>query len=66
MKRWRKPGDNAPKADTERLLDLWHSGYTTRQMADDLGMSPGNLRNRVTLLRKRGADLPYRVKRRAV
>lgn len=50
-----------PTADRhEQIIQLWNRGWTNREIAIELDVSPSRVRGDISLLRARGVDLPYR------
>lgn len=59
------PGqDHVPweERDDELLLDLWRSGSPVVEVAARLGRSDGAVRTRIAVLRRRGCNVPHRIK----
>jgi hypothetical protein len=52
------------EAQRQYLIRRWREGATGRQIAEELGLSVQTIHCKVTRLRARGVDLPYRYVRR--
>jgi hypothetical protein len=58
-------GGTRPNPTAERhsrIIELWNRGWTNREIAVELDVSPNRVRGDVSLLRARGVNLPYRRK----
>lgn len=43
---------------------MWHDGFTTPEIADELGTTPGTIENAIHRMRAAGWDVPYRYEMR--
>ena len=61
IRKGRRAKNEESRARHERIIALYHRGLTMKEIAREIGSTRKSVSVTITYLRKRGADLPYRI-----